>query len=67
MIDTNYISVYGLTLIAGRNFYLADTAREGSDAGSVPVQTGYRAFMLNENCSKGIGFQKPGRRPLVSK
>jgi len=59
MIDTNYISVYGLTLIAGRNFYLADTARQGSDSGSIPVQPAYRAFMLNETAARELGFKNP--------
>jgi putative ABC transport system permease protein len=59
MIDTNYMSVYGLRLIAGRNFYLTDTARQGSDPGSVPVQPGFRAYILNETAARALGFKKP--------
>jgi hypothetical protein len=59
MIDTNYMSVYGLRLVAGRNFYLTDTARQGSDPGSVPVQPGFRAYILNETAARELGFKKP--------
>jgi len=60
MIDTNYMSVYGLRLVAGRNFYLTDTARQGSDPGTVPVQAGFRAYILNETATRALGFKKPG-------
>jgi putative ABC transport system permease protein len=59
MIDTNYMSVYGLRLIAGRNFYLTDTARQGSDPGAVPAQPGFRAYILNETAARTLGFKKP--------
>jgi putative ABC transport system permease protein len=59
MIDTNYMSVYGLTLVAGRNFYLTDTARQGSDPGAVPVQPGFRAYILNETAARALGFKTP--------
>jgi putative ABC transport system permease protein len=59
MIDTGYMSVYGLTLVAGRNFYLTDTARQASDPGSVPVQIPFRAFILNETAVRELGFKKP--------
>ncbi|HMH24221.1 MAG TPA: ABC transporter permease [Puia sp.] len=59
MIDTNYMSVYGLMLVAGRNFYRTDTARQGSDPGSVPVQPGFRAYILNETAARELGFKKP--------
>jgi putative ABC transport system permease protein len=59
VIDTSYIPVYGLTLVAGRNFYLTDTARQASDPGSVPVQTPFRAFILNETAARELGFKKP--------
>ena len=59
MIDTNYMSVYGLRLIAGRNFYVTDTARQGSDPGSVPVQPGFRAYILNETATRELGFKTP--------
>ncbi len=59
MIDTNYMSVYGLRLVAGRNFYLTDTARQGSEPGSLPVQPGFRAYILNETAARELGFKKP--------
>jgi ABC-type antimicrobial peptide transport system permease subunit len=59
MIDTNYMSVYGLKLVAGRNFYGSDTARDGSAPGAVPVSPGYRAYILNETAAKALGFKKP--------
>jgi putative ABC transport system permease protein len=59
VIDTSYIPVYGLTLVAGRNFYLTDTARQDSDPGHVPGQTPFRAFILNETAARELGFSKP--------
>ena len=59
MIDTNYMSVYGLRLVAGRNFYLSDTARDGSAPGTVPVQPGYRAYIINETAARALGFKDP--------
>ena len=53
-IDTSYISLYGLTLIAGRNFFTSDTARRGKDPAS-----GYRAFIINETAAKALGFSRP--------
>jgi len=44
VIDGNYIPLYGLTLLAGRNFFAADT-------------TG--AYIINESASRGLGFQHP--------
>jgi ABC-type antimicrobial peptide transport system permease subunit len=59
-IDTGYISLYGLTLVAGRNFYLSDTARKNIPAsGSTPAQSGYRAFILNETAAMALGFNRP--------
>jgi putative ABC transport system permease protein len=59
-IDPPYMSLYGLTLIAGRNFTIADTARRGSDAtASSPAQTDFRAFILNETAAKALGFNRP--------
>jgi putative ABC transport system permease protein len=59
-IDTGYISLYGLTLVAGRNFYFADTAREDIPAsGSSPAQPGYRAYILNETAARALGFNRP--------
>lgn len=48
-IDTGYISLYGMTLVAGRNFFLSDTARKG-----------YKAFILNETAVRDLGFKRPG-------
>ena len=61
-IDSNYMSVYGLSLVAGRNFFAADTARRGSDpgsAGSALAQTPFRAFILNETAARSLGFSRP--------
>jgi putative ABC transport system permease protein len=59
-IDTGYISLYGLTLVAGRNFYLSDTARKSLPAaGSAPAQPGYRAYILNESAARALGFNRP--------
>ena len=61
-IDANYLSLYELQLVAGRNFTIADTARRGSDpaaAGNGPAQTPYRAFILNETAAKALGFNHP--------
>ena len=46
-IDTGYISLYGLKLVAGRNFYLSDTVRTA------------RAFILNESAARDLGFNRP--------
>jgi putative ABC transport system permease protein len=59
-IDSSYISLYGLTLVAGRNFYLSDTARKSIPAsGSAPEQPGYRAYILNESAARALGFNQP--------
>ena len=59
-IDTGYISLYGLTLVAGRNFNLSDTARKSIPAsGSAPAQPGYRAYILNESAARALGFNRP--------
>jgi putative ABC transport system permease protein len=42
--DENYISLYQLKIIAGRNIMPADTINE---------------LLINENCAKGLGFKKP--------
>lgn len=60
LIDTGYISLYGLKLVAGRNFYITDTARTGIPAsGFAPAQTYYRAFILNETAARDLGFSRP--------
>jgi putative ABC transport system permease protein len=62
VIDPPYIPLYGLTLVAGRNFTIADTARWRSDpatAGSGPVQATFRAFILNETAARSLGFSRP--------
>jgi ABC-type antimicrobial peptide transport system permease subunit len=56
------MSLYGLPLVAGRNFVVADTARRGSDpasAGSAPAQAPFRAFILNETAARSLGFSRP--------
>ena len=42
--DENYISLYQLKIIAGRNIIPADTINE---------------LLINENCARGLGFKKP--------
>src|SRR5262249_3580789 len=44
LLDTNYLSLYGLTLVAGRNMFPADSSG---------------AYILNESAAKALGFQKP--------
>jgi hypothetical protein len=53
-IDTSFMSLYGLTLIAGRNFFPADTVRWGSSPAD-----GYRTFIINETAAKALGFSRP--------
>ncbi len=60
IIDSGYISLYGMTLVAGRNFYLTDTARQDVPASaSAPAQSAYRAFILNETAAGQLGFKRP--------
>jgi putative ABC transport system permease protein len=42
--DENYIPLYQLKIIAGRNIFSSDTIRE---------------LVINENCARGLGFKKP--------
>jgi ABC-type antimicrobial peptide transport system permease subunit len=59
-IDTGYIPLYGLTLVAGRNFYLSDTASKSIPASaSAPAQPGHRAYILNESAARALGFNRP--------
>ena len=61
-IDPGFIPLYGLRLVAGRNFTIADTARRGNDAGSAgpaPAQSPFRAFILNETAARSLGFSRP--------
>ena len=59
-IDTGYISLYGLTFVTGRNFYISDTARKGIPAsGTAPAQPAYSAYILNESAAKALGFNRP--------
>ncbi|HXD76656.1 MAG TPA: ABC transporter permease [Puia sp.] len=53
-IDTGFIPLYGMTLIAGRNFLPSDSLRMGR----TPA-TGYRAFIINESAAKALGFSRP--------
>ncbi len=43
-VDENYIPMYGLKIIAGRNVITSDTAKE---------------FVINETYAKALGFKKP--------
>jgi putative ABC transport system permease protein len=43
-VDENYIPLYGLKIVAGRNITTSDTARE---------------FVINETYAKALGFKKP--------
>ena len=59
-IDSSYISLYGLTLVAGRNFYISDTTRRGIPASaSAPAQPASSAYILNETAAKALGFNRP--------
>jgi ABC-type antimicrobial peptide transport system permease subunit len=42
--DTNYVPLFGLHIIAGRNLFPSDSIRE---------------FLINETCSRQLGFQHP--------
>ena len=42
--DTNYVALYGLHIIAGRNIFPSDSVRE---------------FLLNETCARQLGFPHP--------
>ncbi|ASU34853.1 ABC transporter permease [Mucilaginibacter xinganensis] len=44
MSDENYVPLFGLNLVAGRNLLHADTIKE---------------FLVNETCAKALGFTKP--------
>jgi putative ABC transport system permease protein len=59
-IDTGYISLYGLSLVAGRNFERSDTARGRIPiSASSPPAPGYRAYILNETAARALGFDRP--------
>jgi putative ABC transport system permease protein len=53
-VDTGFMSLYGLNLIAGRNFFPADSLRWGNSPA-----TGYRAYIINETAAKALGFSQP--------
>ncbi|MEO6976861.1 MAG: FtsX-like permease family protein, partial [Mucilaginibacter sp.] len=42
--DNNYVSLFGLKIIAGRNLLPSDTLKE---------------FLVNETCAKALGFKRP--------
>ena len=42
--DENYVPLYNLKLIAGRNIFQSDTIRE---------------LVINETCARGLGFKQP--------
>src|SRR5262249_9662764 len=44
MADENFVPLFGLTIIAGRNLQHSDTVRE---------------YVVNETCAKALGFKKP--------
>jgi ABC-type antimicrobial peptide transport system permease subunit len=49
-----------MTLVAGRNFYLSDTARKSIPASATTsAQPGYRAYILNESAARALGFKRP--------
>jgi putative ABC transport system permease protein len=43
--DVNYVPLFGLQILAGRNVFPSDTVKE---------------FLVNETCAKALGFLKPG-------
>ena len=43
--DENYVPLFGLKIVAGRNLRHADTLTE---------------FLVNETCAKALGFRRPG-------
>jgi hypothetical protein len=43
--DTNYLSLYGIRLVAGRNYFPADTVKEA---------------VINANYARLLGFRQPG-------
>ncbi|GAB4027582.1 FtsX-like permease family protein [Spirosoma gilvum] len=45
-VDTNFIALYGLKLLAGRNLVASDTANE---------------FVINETLARHMGYQKPSQ------
>jgi len=44
LLDTNYLSLYGLPLVAGRNMFPADSSG---------------AYILNESAARALGFRQP--------
>jgi putative ABC transport system permease protein len=59
-IDTGYISLYGLTIVAGRNFERSDTARGKIPiSASAPAIPAFRAYILNETAARALGFKRP--------
>jgi len=44
MCDTDYVRLYGMHIVAGRNMFPSDTSRE---------------FLINETCARQLGFRHP--------
>jgi putative ABC transport system permease protein len=61
MADTNYLSLYGLKLLAGRNYFHSDTLRE------ILINSTYAKMLGFRRPEEAIGQQVPlwGRNPMI--
>jgi ABC-type antimicrobial peptide transport system permease subunit len=68
-VDPNYIPLYGLRMVAGRNFFEADsfhrvTPQPVLNAGAPGPEWNpkdyTRSFIINETAAKALGFAQPG-------